>query len=83
MRLAICLMTLLASATLASTPPDDEKLIQLLVERGIICENQSYQDEQTSLQIYLSNRFSKTKAKTSKEIKDNPSKKACIAASSD
>lgn len=45
----ICYSTLL----FANTQPNDEKLINALIEQGIICEGLSYEQQQKALSLYL------------------------------
>ncbi len=49
----ICYSTLL----FANTQPNDEKLINALIEQGIICEGLSYEQQQKALSLYLQQRF--------------------------
>ncbi|HDI3242861.1 TPA: hypothetical protein PMB64_003658 [Vibrio cholerae] len=49
----MCYSTLL----FANTQPNDEKLINTLIEQGIICEGLSYEQQQKALSLYLQQRF--------------------------
>ncbi|MCG9595599.1 hypothetical protein L1D15_02560 [Vibrio sp. Isolate25] len=84
MKFVSCLLTLLSSAVIANPLPDDEKLIASLIERGVICDNQTYEEKQESLQIYLANRFDKKNKNDKKDnntnIKNNPTEQKCISA---
>lgn len=45
----------------ASVPPNDEKLIESLIEQGVICQGLSYEQQQKALSIYLQKRVGKEK----------------------
>ncbi|EMK6648869.1 hypothetical protein V9J44_003453 [Vibrio cholerae] len=49
----MCYSTLL----FANAQPNDEKLINALIEQGIICEGLSYEQQQKALSLYLQQRF--------------------------
>lgn len=53
------LLILLSTSPLAKGNIDDERLLASLIKQGIICEDQSELEKQTSLQIYLSEKFAK------------------------
>ncbi|WP_221740630.1 hypothetical protein, partial [Vibrio pectenicida] len=86
MKLVVFLLIILSFPVIANPLPDDEELVTSLVKRGVICENQSYDEKLKSLQVYLANRFNKTKSndnntkKTTNEFLKN---KQCISAPKD
>ncbi|NOJ22016.1 hypothetical protein [Vibrio coralliilyticus] len=82
MKLVSCLLTLLSSAVIANPLPNDEKLLDSLIERGVICDNQTFEEKQESLQIYLANRFDKNKPNknNNKNTQSNPTETKCISA---
>ncbi|ANW27284.1 hypothetical protein BA953_24550 [Vibrio coralliilyticus] len=84
MKLVSCLLTLLSSAVIANPLPNDEKLLDSLIERGVICDNQTFEEKQESLQIYLANRFDKNKPNNKKNnninTHSNPTETKCISA---
>ncbi|WP_415674719.1 hypothetical protein, partial [Vibrio neptunius] len=66
---------------IANPLPNDEKLLDSLIERGVICDNQTYEEKQESLQIYLANRFDKNKKNNNNNNKkSNPTETKCISA---
>ncbi|NOI74915.1 hypothetical protein F0224_04435 [Vibrio coralliilyticus] len=83
MKLVSCLLTLLSSAVIANPFPNDEKLLDSLIERGVICDNQTFEEKQESLQIYLANRFDKNKPNNknnNNNTQSNPTETKCISA---
>ncbi|KFI10960.1 hypothetical protein IX95_15520 [Vibrio sp. B183] len=84
MKLVSCLLTLLSSAVIANPLPNDEKLLDSLIERGVICGNQTFEEKQESLQIYLANRFDKNKPNNKNNnntnTQSNPTETKCISA---
>ncbi|WFB50020.1 hypothetical protein [Vibrio coralliilyticus] len=84
MKLVSCLLTLLSSAVIANPLPNDEKLLHSLIERGVICDNQTFEEKQESLQIYLANRFDKNKPNNKNNnntsTQSNPTETKCISA---
>ncbi|WP_179377454.1 hypothetical protein [Vibrio coralliilyticus] len=84
MKLVSCLLTLLSSAVIANPLPNDEKLLDSLIERGVICDNQTFEEKQESLQIYLANRFEKNKPNNKNNnntnTQSNPTETKCISA---
>ena len=83
MNFVVFLLAIISFSVIANPLPDNEKLITSLVERNVICDNQSYEEKLKSLQIYLANRFNKTKnnndntKQTTNEFLKN---KQCISA---
>ncbi|MDW6002259.1 hypothetical protein [Vibrio mangrovi] len=61
--------------------PQDEKLLQSLIQRGVICQGLTYDEQQEALRIYLSERQKINKDKSSEtaaEPEENSSE-SCIA----
>ncbi len=46
---------------LASVSPNDERLIESLIEQGVICQGLSYEQQQKALSIYLQKKSGKEK----------------------
>ncbi|MER2494614.1 hypothetical protein [Vibrio neptunius] len=81
MKFVSYLLTVISSAVIANPLPNDEKLLDSLIERGVICDNQTYEEKQESLQIYLANRFDKNKKNNNNNNKkSNPTETKCISA---
>lgn len=59
MNVVFLLLTLMSFTVIGNPLPDDEKLIASLVERNVICKDQSYDQKLKSLQIYLSKKIVK------------------------
>ncbi|MDC5819581.1 hypothetical protein OPW33_09820 [Vibrio europaeus] len=59
---------------------DDERLLESLIKQGVICEGQSEIEKQESLQIYLSQKFSKTSKQSHKEDPSDKKSTDCISA---
>ncbi|KQA27323.1 hypothetical protein AAY53_06170 [Vibrio metoecus] len=49
---------------LASVSPNDERLIESLIEQGVICQGLSYEQQQKALSIYLQKKVGKRKIPT-------------------
>ncbi|ENM5824850.1 hypothetical protein [Vibrio metoecus] len=56
----------------ASVPPNDEKLIESLIEQGVICQGLSYEQQQKALSIYLQKRVGKRKEPTESRPNTEP-----------
>ncbi|GLT20083.1 hypothetical protein GCM10007938_38660 [Vibrio zhanjiangensis] len=77
---------IIAFPVLANPQPNDEKLINSLIERNVICADQSYDEKLRSLQIYLANRFSSDKSidhDTKQTTGEKLENKQCISAPKD
>ncbi|MBU2896165.1 hypothetical protein [Vibrio hepatarius] len=87
MKFVVFLLIIFSFSVIANPLPDDEEeLVTFLVERGVICDNQSYDEKLKSLQVYLANRFNKTTSKnnnTKETIHDRLKNKQCISAPKD
>ncbi|MCL9781329.1 hypothetical protein M9194_07805 [Vibrio sp. S4M6] len=85
MKFVSFLFALFSSIIFANPLPNDEKLISSLIERGVICGNQTFEENQKSLQIYLSKRFNKNnkadKSNNTSNKNDTTTNKQCISAS--
>ncbi|QXC56033.1 hypothetical protein KSS82_01970 [Vibrio mimicus] len=53
-----------SSMLFADVPPNDEKLIESLIEQGVICDGLSYEQQQKALSLYLQQKFSKKNINT-------------------
>ncbi|KJY87259.1 hypothetical protein TW84_17310 [Vibrio neptunius] len=84
MKFVSYLLTVISSAVIANPLPNDEKLLDSLIERGVICDNQTYEEKQESLQIYLAKRFDKNKKNknnnNNNNKQNNPTETKCISA---
>ncbi|CAM4011471.1 hypothetical protein VA7868_04286 [Vibrio aerogenes CECT 7868] len=76
-RIAFLLAIILSPPVYSGSPPQDEKLLQSLIQRGIICKGLSYDEQQEALRIYLNRKARKDKSPS--EAPDSNSFKTCIA----
>ena len=72
------ILFLLSTSSLADSAIDDQRLIDALIKRGVICEDQTELEKQASLQIYLEKKFAKPSGKEKGSQTDEPSD--CISA---
>ncbi|WP_306345642.1 hypothetical protein [Vibrio quintilis] len=71
-------MALILSPSIYSgSLPQDEKLLQSLIQRGVICKGLTYDEQQEALRIYLNKKARKDKSPQEKS--DSTSFKTCIA----
>ncbi len=86
MNVVLYLLTLMSFPIIANPLPNDEKLMASLVERGVICKNQSYDEKLKSLQIYLykkNNKSNKIDNNSKQATHENLKNRQCISAPND
>lgn len=77
-RIAFLLTLGFSAQVYSGSPPQDEKLLQSLIQRGVICQGLTYEEQQEALRIYLNKKAKKYPDKSS-EASETPSSQSCIA----
>ncbi|MDW6094830.1 hypothetical protein [Vibrio rhizosphaerae] len=74
-RIAFLLMLGCSAQAYSGSPPQDEKLLQSLIQRGVICQDLTYEEQQEALRIYLNKKAKKHPDKSP----ETTASQSCIA----
>ncbi|ASA57727.1 hypothetical protein [Vibrio gazogenes] len=82
-RIAFLLTLGFSVSVYSGSQPQDEKLLQSLIQRGVICQGLTYEEQQEALRIYLHKKAKmhpdKSLGAQSSEASETTASKSCIA----